>query len=418
MNSNTQPAALPSDSTEQERAMQLIERIVRECPRRKPTSEDERRSQEMVREEFTRLGLATEEHAFQFNDNLYANLMLHFGLGTLGTLVSGVAPLAGLGLHLLAGTSYLADSARRGYLLRRLLGFKRSQNVLGTLPAEGKPKLRVVLAGHADAAFTGLLFDPRMVRLVSRHRLPGMFERSVAMVTFSQFLLAGFDVANLVLGPWPLLLIAQFICSIPTILTFLFGLDAVVRNRIVPGANDDLSGVAALPVLASRFARVKPPEVEMVFVATGCEEASLGGADALARDKLRSGEWSTKDTVFIALDGLTNGDLCYLDGDGEVLLKPVPPWLVKLAEQTKRTDPRFAQVRPFQTPVGGTDAAAFLAHGYDAIGLVCVDHQIGSPRHYHQPTDTPENLDPEQLMQSIDFAEQLVHGIIAERTAG
>ena len=84
----------------------LIERIASECPRRQPTSEDERRAQIIMKEEFEKLDLPTGVEPFRFNDNLYANIALHFGIGTLGTAVSGVAPLAGFALHMLAGSSY------------------------------------------------------------------------------------------------------------------------------------------------------------------------------------------------------------------------------------------------------------------------------------------------------------------------
>lgn len=98
--------------TEDERGkvLALIERLVRECPERQPTSEGERRAQRIVQESFKALGLRTEFHPFEFNDNLYSNLALHFGLGTLGTAVSGIFPLAGLALHLAAGSSFFLDA--------------------------------------------------------------------------------------------------------------------------------------------------------------------------------------------------------------------------------------------------------------------------------------------------------------------
>lgn len=57
----------------------------------------------------------------------------------------------------------------------------------------------------------------------------------------------------------------------------------------------------------------------------------------------------------------------------------------------------------------------FLAHGYDAIAIVCIDPALGAPRHYHHPDDTVENLDMDQLMRSIDFSEALARAIIARR---
>jgi hypothetical protein len=405
--------------TEDERGkvLGLIERLVRECPERRPTSEGERRAQRIVQESFKALGLRTEFHPFEFNDNLYSNLALHFGLGTLGTAVSGIFPLAGLALHLAAGSSFLLDATRKAYLLRRLLGFKPSQNLLATLPADGEPSLRIVIAAHADAAFTGLMFDPRAVRAIAARRMPGPLERALAFATWSNLALAGVDLARLFLGPltWPLRPLEAALTA-PSAIIAALGLQVVLRNELVPGANDDLSGVAALPLLAARLAGKKRKDVELVFATTGCEEASMGGADALARDK--EGVWDKRRTVFLALDSLTNGDLCYLESEGDVLSYPIPDWLQRTFQRVAASEPRFAKVKGHRTPVGGTDAAAFLARGWDAGALLCIDPELGSPRHYHTPSDTPENLEIETLFEAIEFVEKVVGAVVETRLGG
>ncbi|MDP8223154.1 MAG: M28 family peptidase [Candidatus Lernaella stagnicola] len=407
-------AAPRAISNEKKYAFELIDRVVRECPRRKPTSEDERQAQMIFRAEFEKLGLKTHEESFRFNDNLYANLALHFGLGTLGSAVSGVAPALGFLLHSTAAASYFAESTRRAYFLRRLFPWKPSQNLLATMPAEGDPDLRVVILGHADAAFTGFLFDPRNVKAFAKGPPLGLkfLERSLTFATQTQFALAGFDLLRCFFGPLTLpLRPVEAILSIPGLLAFLLNLQMVMRNEIVPGANDNLTGCAALPLLAQRLAPHKPKNVEYVFGVTGCEEASLGGADALAR--VKKGEWDRNKTVILGLDGLTNGTLRFFQGEGEIVRTPIPTWIKEVCEATAGSESRFNEVTGFDIPVGGSDVAAFLAHGYDGVCLGCVDPELGSPRHYHWPTDTPENLDMDQFMMSVEFAEKLVHQLTA-----
>ena len=395
---------------------ELISRIVRECPRRQPTSEDERRSQVIMKEEFENLGICTEFQDFEFNDNLYANIALHFGLGTLGTMVSGVFPLGGLALHGLASGSYWADSTRKAYILRRLLGFKPSQNLLATMPAEGPPDLRIVFLAHADAAFTGLLFDPEMVKRFSGEPPKGLgfIKRSMSLATRTQAALAGFDTLRIFLGPltWPLRPL-EYVLTIPAMIALGLNLQVVLKNEIVPGANDNLSGVAALPILAQRLGPAKPANVEYVFGITGCEEASLGGGDALA--KAMDGVWDKDKTVIIGLDGLSNGDLNFAEVEGEVVKTPIPQWLGDVARQTAASDKKFEEVKGFEIPVGGTDIAAFLAQGWQGVSMICVDPQIGAPRNYHTSEDTPENLDYDKLMFSIEFTEKLAQNILKRR---
>lgn len=55
-----------------------------------------------------------------------------------------------------------------------------------------------------------------------------------------------------------------------------------------------------------------------------------------------------------------------------------------------------------------TDAWPFLAYGYAALGVGRIDAATGTPRHYHLPDDSPEILDYDQLLTSIDFAELMI----------
>jgi len=396
----------------------LIRRIVAECPRRQPTSEDERRALEIMRAEFAALGLEVRTQPFLFNDNLYANMLLHAGVATAGTVVSCVAPLAGLAMHLGSALSYWGESTRRGYFLRRLLPFKPSFNVLATMPATvgREPALRVVVMGHADAAFTGWTFEPALTRLtVPKGDGPlTLKERSVALMSASQFALAGCDAVRLVLGPLALpLRPLEWALTIPSLISLVLNGQTVLRNEVVPGANDNLTGTSVLPVLARRLAGNKPDDVEYVFVVTGCEEASLGGGDALGR--AMAGLWDRDRTVFVGLDGLGNGDLRYLQVEGEVCRTRIPDWLDDTARQVTASDPRFAEVTGFEVPIGGSDVAALLARGWDGICLACVDPTTGAPRHYHMPTDDPDHLEMDQVMFSVDYAERLVEAIVARR---
>ncbi len=394
---------------------EIVRRVVDECPRRHATSASELRAQQLVREYFDAAGLSTTLHSFTFTDNVHANLALHFGLGTLGTLVSGVAPRLAFALHAGTAASYWAESTRRAYILRKLLPFRASQNLLGVLPAEAVPNLRIVFVAHIDAAFTGLIFDPRIVKAATRERpFPmSLLHRPIAFATRAQLALALVDSIRSVVGPLALpLRPLEWLLTAPSALIFLINLEILLRNEVVPGANDDLTGVASLAVLAHRLAKDKPADVELVFVASGAEEAGLGGADALARDMC--GVWQKDKTVIVVLDTLCSGDLRFIETEGEVSSLPAPPWLCRLVERVAASEERFTKVRGFVPPLGGTDAAAFLAHGWDAVGLTCIDPALGSAGHYHQASDTPDNLDLDEVLSSTDFVEILARRLIDE----
>lgn len=390
----------------------LIEAIIRECPVRRSTSTDERRAQEMMSHELAQLGLAPTFRPFRFNDNLHENMMLHFGLGVLGTAVSGLAPAAGLALHAAAAGSYWADVSRRGYFLRRLLRFKDVHNLVAVAPARGSGPVRrrIVFVAHADAGFTGWIFDPRVVKRAEDG--PAFLRRPIELATKSIAALAGFDALRLVFGPLTLpLRPIEWALTVPAFLTFAVNAQIALENTVVTGANDNLSACAALPILARRLMPSVPPDVELVFVVTACEEAHLGGADALAREM--TGAWGKAETAIVALDGLTNGELHAIETEGEVTRIRGTPWLRDVARAVARDLGVPGGLAPISPPAGGSDAGPFLAHGYDGIAIVCIDPKLGAPRHYHHPDDTLDNLDLDQLMRSIDFCEALALAIAA-----
>lgn len=398
----------------------LIRRIVDECPRRLAGTASERRAHDLVRKELDDVGCQTRYHLFSYNTSLYAVMALHFGVALLGTVLFFWSPALALVLHALAAISYFGDSTRRFHLLRRLFPYRPSRNLVGTLPARAeRPSLRVVLVAHIDAAFTGVIFNPDVIRIATKPvPIPGLrwLRKQLLVATGSVALLALVDVITLFAGvrdPSDLAALV-WILTIPSILTCVLNLEVVLRNHVVPGANDNLTGSTSAVVLAERLRPDKPDDVELVFVVTGAEEAGTGGAYALARGFGPDGDWDTSDTLVMAIDGFSNGEMRYML-DGEVLSMGIRPWLRELIEAVAAHNPRYAQVQGFEIPSGATDTMPFLAQGFAGVGLGCVDPVIGAPRHYHHPSDTPENLDLEQLALSIDFVEDVVRAILRDR---
>ncbi len=400
-------------SSESDYAYRLIEQLVQDCPRRRAGSRDERRAQDIVQAELDRAGMPTRVEPFDFCDNLYRVIALHFGAGLLGSVIGRRAPLAALGLHVV-GASYWAHSTHRSGVVHPMLPRGRSQNLLATLPAEGIPALRVVVAAHIDAGFTGVMFGSRLLHDLSGAMSGGgldWLDQPLALATYSQLALAGLDLLQLTgraRGRLAGLLRAGL--TIPSLISFLLSADVAQRDHVVPGANDDLSGVAGALLLARRFANKKPANVELVFAITGAEEVGLAGARALAD----AGRWEPHNTVVVGLDGLSNGGLRYFV-EGEVERVCVPEWLGQILEQVAQSEQRFNGVSSFDIPVGGTDVYAFRRRGFDGVCLGCVDPALGTPRHYHQPSDTPAHLDMAELMLGVDFAQQLIEHIIERR---
>jgi len=119
------------------------------------------------------------------------------------------------------------------------------------------------------------------------------------------------------------------------------------------------------------------------------------------RSRATSRTAGSREDVVLGLDGFANGELRWFT-EGEIFPVPLAPWLSDLMRSVAASERRFAEVRGFEIPVGATDAAPFANGGWPAVTLGCVDPERGTPRHYHLPTDTPENLETEKIPMCID----------------
>ncbi len=231
-------------------------------PNRVTGSALEKQAQEKLGAELATLGFKLEWRAHWWTRSIYSGLMAHFGLAVLGTVLVFRWPFVGAALHLFVATSYYLESMRRALLLRGFFPRVQSQNLLATLPAKKTMRRRLVTIAHVDAAFTGLLFNPKLLTIATKkppkglgwfHKQLGVGTASVALLGVLG-LLAGF-------GAWAAPAWLFIALSIPATITFLLNLDVTIRNTIVPGAADNLSGCTASVELAHRLVGSLPDDV-------------------------------------------------------------------------------------------------------------------------------------------------------------
>jgi hypothetical protein len=377
-------------------------------PRRLTGTPTEKAAQAMLGAELEALGYRLDWRPFTWTQSLYASLLLHFGTAALATGVGFSAPFLGAFLHALVALSYALESLRKGLVLRSLFPRIASQNLVATRPARSTRRKRLVLIAHADAAYTGLVFTPSIIKAATKQPPPGLgwFKKQLGIATASVAVMAGLElVAGL--GVWSAPGWLRGLVTIPAVLTALANLDVVLRNRVVPGAADNLSGCTACVELAWRLEGRLPDDVELVIVISGAEEAGTGGAQRLAEQIAASGEWTPSDTIVLGLDTLTNGTLRVLE-EGELWPLPIAKPLLDAVADVNAAQPEVAPVTVYVVPTGATDVLPFLVRGFPSVSLTCIDPDIGAARHYHHPTDTWSNMDDGQLGASIDFAERLI----------
>jgi putative aminopeptidase FrvX len=176
------------------------------------------------------------------------------------------------------------------------------------------------------------------------------------------------------------------------------GLD-VARHRVVPGANDNATGVAALVALMGAFSRDPLETTDVVGVFSDCEEVGLGGAAAWLA--AHHAELDPASTLVVSLDTLGSGEPAVVSRDGALTAnysRATQDWADRGALRAAVPPPRRIDL------VAPTDGSPANHAGLHTLSLVsCAPDGTLGP-HYHQPTDTPENVDYDSVEQCTRLA--------------
>ncbi len=297
----------------------------------------------------------------------------------------------------------LLDEAQNGpRILRRVI--RRRRRTVNLIARSGDPEAieTVVVIAHHDAPQTGLLFDQSLLRR-AWERNPARMQRAKRSLPQWWIGLA---------APLGAVLTAISGLRLPARIGFAFGtlgtalVADVWRNPTVPGANDNLSGVAALVALAELLAAERPAGVRVLLVSCGAEETLQDGIRAFVarhRDSL-----PPEHTTFINVDTIGSPHLIMLEGEGPIWMERYRgPWLHDLLAST--AERLGIELERGFLARSSTDSVIPSRAGYPTATLVSItDWRV--PANYHLPSDVPENLD----YGTIAEATRLLHAVIAE----
>jgi Peptidase family M28 len=360
----------------------------------------ERRAAQHLKGRLEELGREAEVEPIHVYPNYALTHAIHAALAVVGSVLSVSVPVAGVVLVLIAAVSAFGDLTGSFHLVRRLTGRRASQNVLSR--EDGDKEGTLVLVAHYDAARTGLVFSRRAVErgaVISKlvRRPIGPFEpyfwSIMAVLVCASLRLVGIEGLAVT--------IVQFIPTVVLIVATPLFVD-IALSRVVPGANDNASGVATVLWLAERYGgKLENHDVWVLF--TGAEEGLLLGMRAFL--KQHAGELDADTTKFLNIDTVGSGTVRWVTKEGFVLRSSFDRSLTELCEE-------IGEGRAMVNAIASDGHAARTA-GLRAISLSCRNALDYSP-HYHSPTDVPENIEPAALKRAGDFSSALIE-LIDER---
>jgi Zn-dependent M28 family amino/carboxypeptidase len=180
------------------------------------------------------------------------------------------------------------------------------------------------------------------------------------------------------------------------------------RQPVVPGANDNLTGVAVLLEAARRLDGRAPEGLRIILLSTGSEEANQDGMLAFARRHF--GTLDRERTTFLCLDTVGSPELVLIEGEGFLRMRDYDATTKDLVEAAAGA--AGVHVRRGLRFTFGTDALIPLRQGFRVAGLGSVNEWL-VPTNYHAATDTPENVD----FDSVAGAVEVVLGVAQRLTS-
>jgi hypothetical protein len=182
----------------------------------------------------------------------------------------------------------------------------------------------------------------------------------------------------------------------------------IARRPAVPGANDNLSGVAAMVALAANLAANPVRGLRVLLVSAGAEEALQEGIRAFARTHFH--RLPPESTWFLNLDTVGSGRLVLLEGEGPVRMHDYDADFKDLVARCA-AEHDVTLLRGLRSR-NSTDGAVPRSHGYPTATIVSVDDRKMIP-HYHLDSDLPEHVDYGCVAQAATVAEAVTRALAA-----
>jgi Peptidase family M28 len=388
-------------AADQEVLRSVVEQLV-SVPRL-ATSPGERHAANLIRQRFSRLGCDSIVEEV----GVYRSYAWPIGLLCTGSLAAACAALRNrraLGVlgGLLAAAGIIDDITGGPMLTRRLFMRKRpSQNVVAELRnaelrnAErvgGDADLTLCIVAHHDAAPSGVIFDHSLETWLADHH-PAVIRRMTSNPPIWWLVIAG--PALVAVGS---ALQNRRLVRLGAGLSFtsLLALLDIGHRPAIPGANDNLSGVAAMTAAAEVLASDPPGNVRVIFASMGAEETLQEGIRGFARAHFA--ELPPERTYFVVLDTIGFGQLVLLEAEGPVRLHEYDPRFKDFVTECARSQGIHLQ-RGLRSR-NSTDGTIPQRNGYPTVSIVSVDERKLMP-HYHLDSDTSENLDYESVSQAV-----------------
>jgi hypothetical protein len=386
----------------------LLKKVIDEIGPRPACSEAEKKLGRLLVEEWKPVCDRVDVESFTCSPRAY---MGHLRLSVLFCLVAVILywfyPPASFALVTLSLIIPILESRGCREVVDFLFARKRGDNIIAVIQPREEARQRVIVSAHQDSANEFYLL----------YRL-----RSAALVLMAIAFLG----VLLILGGSLARTVAYFIGSADAKVYTVIGIVAIAltpmvgatfffyTNRSVPGAMDDMAGLAVVSGLgrcldeAEESGHPSLRSTEVVLLATSSEEVGMRGAKRYVERHLN--ELKEIPTYGLFLECICDEELLTVIDREPLAGARHDPHLVKLAQEA--AGKRGWPIRTRQIGVGFSDSSAFSLKGIPAICLLCADSsRIQLMPNYHNRNDVYEHIHPKSLWVSLQMVIDIIERI-------
>ena len=256
----------------------------------------------------------------------------------------------------------------------------------------------VVIVAHHDAAHPGIVFHPALPRLADRLGLIESLDTSPPLM------------APVLAGPVMAALGALLGSRLLSRLAVLFGLGTAAAmtdiglRGVVPGANDNGSGVVTLLAVAKRLIE-EPPRSVQGDPPLGRRRGVLQRGDQGVRRAPFRRAPAREHLLPLRRPGRVRPHLLVLRGEGFLKIHEYPPRALALMDGV--AEELGIRLYPNLRTHNGTDGLEPLAAGYETASL-CGCNDLKQPGNYHWPNDTSEHVEFGSMADATRLTEAAV----------